>query len=127
MKLHRIPHLTHTDHATPEHAVMTDDGRQVIACMFGRATDWHLIGTFNPETDELLALDVHAVDANGEGEPYRTNATLNGEALIYDPRCCQTFCVSDPLAYEAAVRVFPPVEESVTKHSDLTPEASHDA
>jgi len=78
--------------------------------VFGRATDWHLIAIVNPETDELLTLDVHAVDADGEGEPYRTNATVGGQALVYDPCCGQTFTVADPLAYEAAVRVFPPVE-----------------
>lgn len=110
MKIARIPHLEHTDHAIAEHAIMTDQGRQVITCVFGHVTDWHLIAIINPDSDELLSLYVHAVDGDGEDEPYRTNATVNGEALVYDPRIGQSFTVADPLAYEAAVRVFPPAE-----------------
>ena len=91
----------------PEHVVMTDDGFLTITVIRGTIIDWHILATVDPDSDAVLSLAMHALDHGHSNDPYRTNATIEGAAYIYDPETKEGFTVRDPLAYEAAVQVFP--------------------
>lgn len=91
----------------PEHAVMTDHGNLIITAIRGTIIDWHVLASVDPESDDVIAMALHALDHGQPNEPYRTNTTIDGAAYIYDPEAKQGFTARDPLAYEAAVQVFP--------------------
>lgn len=91
----------------PEHAVMTDHSILVVAAIRGTTIDWHLLATIDPSNDAVLSLATHALDHGQPNAPYRTNATIKGDAYIYDPEKKEGFTTRDPMAYEAAVQVFP--------------------
>lgn len=95
------------DYCEPEHAVRTDAGILVITGIRGKIIDWHVLATVDPDSDAVLSLALHALDHGQPNEPYRTNATIDGAAYIYDPEAKNGFTASDPLGYEAAVQVFP--------------------
>ena len=85
------------DYCEPEHAVRTDAGILVITGIRGKIIDWHVLATVDPDSDAVLSLALHALDHGQPNEPYRTNATIDGAAYIYDPEAKSGFTASDPV------------------------------
>ena len=104
------PPLPASAYVEPEHAIRTDGGLLIITIVLGATIDWHLLAILDPDTDALLSLAVHALDHGQPNEPYRTNATIANVPYVYNPAEKVGFLAPDPLAYEAAVQVFPCAE-----------------
>lgn len=104
------PALPPSAYVEPEHAIMTDGGLLIITIVLGTTIDWHLLAILDPDTDALLSLAVHALDHGQPNEPYHTNATIANVPYVYNPAEKVGFLAPDPLAYEAAVQVFPHFE-----------------
>lgn len=101
------PALPASAYNKPEHAIMTDDGLLLITLVLGTMIDWHLLALVDPESDAMLSLAMHALDHGRPNEPYRTNATIARVPYVYNPVEKIGFIAPDPLAYEAAIQVFP--------------------
>jgi len=102
------PALPASAYIEAEHAIMTDDGLLIITAVLGTTINWHLLTLVDPESDAVLSLAVHAVDHGHPNEPYRTTATIARVPYVYNPAEKVGFLAPDPLAYEAAVQLFPP-------------------
>jgi hypothetical protein len=114
------PALPASAYVEAEHAIMTDEGLLIITAVLGTTIDWHLLAVVDPENDAVLSLAMHALDHGHSNEPYRTNATIARVPYVYNPAEKVGFLASEPLAYEAAVQVFPHLNaEDCTSTSEV--------